>query len=368
MKKILLILLCLPFIGFGQFNSLDQFTNDVGTPQLTCPAADDQQPYYYPYQDLGLYTNADLDLLISDWVDFTYDPIFTPDSVYVDGTGYSGAFLYGSINYNTNHQLNNYLTNITTFLGPVDFTINCQYNSNNNVDLYQMSYVSPILGSEGIADHFIYTNGGQLTTKKRIRNGTQIWTKDFIWDSSGQLIKINYYTSSGTPNRTDSLTYSSNGQLDNVSISDGRKYEYNYDISSGYCNTILLYYNDIFTDTVCKYTFVNNKLLAYSLKSYSCSAGIPSLVLEESYSYTYDSFGRILTETWYQSNGMIGHFLEYFYFSAPLGINDAVSNISSNKELLKVTDLLGREKKQTNEPLLYFYDDGTVEKRITIDK
>ena len=40
---------------------------------------------------------------------------------------------------------------------------------------------------------------------------------------------------------------------------------------------------------------------------------------------------------------------------------------SSNKELLKVTDLLGRETKQTNQPLLYLFDDGTVEKRIIIE-
>ena len=39
-----------------------------------------------------------------------------------------------------------------------------------------------------------------------------------------------------------------------------------------------------------------------------------------------------------------------------------------NKELLKVTDLLGRETKGSkNEPLLYLYDDGTVEKRIVIE-
>ena len=40
---------------------------------------------------------------------------------------------------------------------------------------------------------------------------------------------------------------------------------------------------------------------------------------------------------------------------------------TTNKELLKVTDILGRETKQTNQPLLYLYDDGTVEKRMTID-
>ena len=45
-------------------------------------------------------------------------------------------------------------------------------------------------------------------------------------------------------------------------------------------------------------------------------------------------------------------------------------NISENhsfRELIKVTDLLGRETKQTNQLLFYIYDDGTVEKRIVIE-
>jgi hypothetical protein len=42
--------------------------------------------------------------------------------------------------------------------------------------------------------------------------------------------------------------------------------------------------------------------------------------------------------------------------------------VNSNKgELLKVTDILGRETKQTNQPLFYIYDDGTVEKKIIIE-
>ena len=41
--------------------------------------------------------------------------------------------------------------------------------------------------------------------------------------------------------------------------------------------------------------------------------------------------------------------------------------ISIKKELLKVTDLLGRETKRTNQPLFYIYNDGTVEKRIVIE-
>jgi hypothetical protein len=41
---------------------------------------------------------------------------------------------------------------------------------------------------------------------------------------------------------------------------------------------------------------------------------------------------------------------------------------TTNKELLKIVDILGRETKGTkNEVLFYIYDDGTVEKRIVIE-
>ena len=46
----------------------------------------------------------------------------------------------------------------------------------------------------------------------------------------------------------------------------------------------------------------------------------------------------------------------------------SIQEHTTNKELLKVTDLLGRETKGTkNEVLFYIYDDGTVEKRIVIE-
>jgi plastocyanin len=60
-------------------------------------------------------------------------------------------------------------------------------------------------------------------------------------------------------------------------------------------------------------------------------------------------------------NGMIGNF-------TVIDGTTAIKDHSTNKVLLKVTDLLGRETKGTkNEPLFYIYDDGTVEKRINIE-
>jgi len=47
---------------------------------------------------------------------------------------------------------------------------------------------------------------------------------------------------------------------------------------------------------------------------------------------------------------------------------NGIETYISEKKLLKVTDVLGRETKGTsNQPLFYIYDDGTVEKRIVID-
>ena len=55
------------------------------------------------------------------------------------------------------------------------------------------------------------------------------------------------------------------------------------------------------------------------------------------------------------------------YFSNNCSGTTNIEEHTTNKELLKVTDLLGRETKLTNQPLLYIYDDGTVEKRIVIE-
>ena len=40
---------------------------------------------------------------------------------------------------------------------------------------------------------------------------------------------------------------------------------------------------------------------------------------------------------------------------------------TTHKKLLRTTDFFGRETKQTNQPLFYIYDDGTVEKKLIIE-
>ena len=70
------------------------------------------------------------------------------------------------------------------------------------------------------------------------------------------------------------------------------------------------------------------------------------------------------TANWTLASGDIDP-QHYFSNNCP---PSAIQEHTTTKELLKVTDLLGREAKDTkNEILFYIYDDGTVEKRIVIN-
>ena len=55
------------------------------------------------------------------------------------------------------------------------------------------------------------------------------------------------------------------------------------------------------------------------------------------------------------------------YFSNNCSGTTSIQELTRNKILLKLTDLLGREIKEGHQPLIYLYDDGTVEKKIIIE-
>jgi len=55
------------------------------------------------------------------------------------------------------------------------------------------------------------------------------------------------------------------------------------------------------------------------------------------------------------------------YFNNDCSGTTDIEEHKIKKNLLKIIDLLGRESKQTNKPLLYIYDNGSVEKQIIIE-
>jgi len=46
----------------------------------------------------------------------------------------------------------------------------------------------------------------------------------------------------------------------------------------------------------------------------------------------------------------------------------SINEDTSNKELIKIIDILGRERNENkNQPLFYIYDDGTVENKLILE-
>tara|TARA_B100000768_G_C11158887_1_gene323651 strand:- start:295 stop:471 length:177 start_codon:yes stop_codon:yes gene_type:complete len=58
---------------------------------------------------------------------------------------------------------------------------------------------------------------------------------------------------------------------------------------------------------------------------------------------------------------MIGEFIV-------IGGTTSINEDTSNKELIKIIDILGRERNENkNQPLFYIYDDGTVENKLILE-
>ena len=64
---------------------------------------------------------------------------------------------------------------------------------------------------------------------------------------------------------------------------------------------------------------------------------------------------------------LIGQTIDTQHYFSNNCTGTGIEEHSTNKELLRTIDVLGRETKETNQPLFYIYDDGTVEKRIVIE-
>jgi Leucine-rich repeat (LRR) protein len=73
------------------------------------------------------------------------------------------------------------------------------------------------------------------------------------------------------------------------------------------------------------------------------------------------------TNNW-DIDGFASFSLDCNYVNPCSNTSTAIQEFSTNKELLKVTDILGRDvEEKRNTPLFYIYNDGTVEKKIIIE-
>jgi len=251
MKKLLLILLCLPMIGFGQVN----------IPDANFKA--------YLVGNTAINTNGDTEIQVS------------------EATAHGGGI---ECDY----------MNIADLTGIEAFTALTQLQCNNN----------------------------QLTTLDVSQNTSLTWLNCY----DNQLTSLNLNGATALEG-----LYAWNNQLVNLDVSQ------NTSLISLLCN--------------------NNQLISLDLSQISCALQIN----ESDFSENPNLNCVEVTDLSCWQNNYIG-FLDttYQYYSTNCS-GTSIQEHTTNKELFKVTDLLGRETKQTNQPLFYIYDDGTVEKRIVIE-
>ena len=71
-----------------------------------------------------------------------------------------------------------------------------------------------------------------------------------------------------------------------------------------------------------------------------------------------------LISGWFAGNSSTSCVFQFYIYNSITDINE----ISNKRNLLKITDILGREVyEKRNTPLFYIYNDGTVEKKIIIE-
>jgi Leucine-rich repeat (LRR) protein len=254
MKKLLLILLCLPMIGFGQ-------------PTVNIPDANFKA---YLVGEPLINTNGDSEIQQS------------------EATAFNGT-------------ISCYYMNISDLTGIENFTalttLFCYENQLTSLDVSQNTALTTL-----------FCDFNQLTSLD-VSGATDLY---FLQCQSNQLTSLDVRT-----NTALQYLYCYSNQLTSLDVRNGN-------------NVNFAYFN----------ATVNPNLSCISVDDTAWS-----------------------TTNWTVSNLNIDT-QHYFSNNCP---PSAIEEHTTNKELLKVTDLLGRETKGTkNEPLFYIYDDGTVEKKIIL--
>jgi len=348
MKKGLLILLCLPLIGFGQ---VIMQSNEY-TPGFT---AIDKG-----YASMGTDPMPEEFLHFFDW---TYLEI--PDSLY--GVSYlsggSGSLsVWGYMNTHPGTLLfSEWYANVGNSFAEISLTQTL--NGNNQAET--INTIETGFSSETFIDSIFYDTNNEYERIIHRDISNSLYKRTEFISPAGTISVIKYFD---TPNanislQTDSITYNSANFVSTIQTGN-TSFEYIYN-----ANNLLEYvfysYNGVLVDTVALY-FYDGGLPEYCIeKQYDITN--QTLIYTQKQELIHDIYDRFISEKTFElDNGvwtLIAN-MNFVYYSTP----SAVDEIHIKKRLVSVKDILGRETKgKNNEPLFYIYDDGTVEKRIVIE-
>ena len=161
-----------------------------------------------------------------------------------------------------------------------------------------------------------------------------------------------------SPNECDSVIVSFN-QIDTTTTPNLIYIDvqvFGYGPSVGYPGFILL--NSV-GDTIANENF-NTALNVYTLMANTTETR--SLEVVQNFSLPFSGVLHLM-DSWFAGNPVTACIYPFNISIGTTGINE----IAKSRNIIKITDLLGRETKQTNQPLFHIFDDGTVEKRIVIE-
>jgi len=388
MKKLLLILIALPMIGFGQ---------NVNIPDANFKA--------YLVGNSAINTNGDAEIQVSEAAifgggincsnsgifDLTGIDAFTNlDSLLCD----SNSLTYLDITSNGMLRVLSCSHNALTSLDVTgmslqiqdELSIDCSYNQLTSLDLSSLYFPS---NASGMVFIDIDCSHNQINSLNLIGPNWPDWNS-LIDCSYNELISLDLPDAG--------LLDCSNNLLTSLDLNDigleGIDCSYNqlttldiidddYSLFGFFCShnqlTSITFTNAEFPFFMCDNNLLTNlDMSGTDLKyGFSCSnnnlyslnmKNVDYISIDSNFSATNNPnlFCINVDNTNWSTANWTNIDLQH-YFSANCPPPSSIMEHSTNKELLKVTDLLGRETKETNQPLFYIYDDGTVEKRIVIE-
>jgi len=295
MKKLLLILLCLPLMTLGQ---------NVNIPDANFKA------YLILYQ--GINTNGDTEIQVSEAAAFNV----TLYCISLNISDLTGIEAFTAITGLWCHS--NQLTSLDVSNNTALTFLDCGNNQLTSLDV-----------SGATALTHLDCGNNQLTSLDVSNNTALTWLE----------CPFNQLTSLDVSNNTDIFyLYCQQNQLTSLDVSN------NTDLTFWFCD--------------------NNQLTSLDVRNGKNTTMNFSASINATLSCISVDDAAYSTANWTVANGDID---PQHYFSNNCPPPSAIQEHSTNKELLKITDLLGRETKETNQPLFYIYNDGTVEKRIVIE-
>ena len=249
------------------------------------------------------------------------------------------------------------------------------YDINNNlIEIYESNFDSMTLTWDTIG-HYINTYDMNNNIVKKV---WQYWSGN-QWDNNNR--RLYYYNSNNE--RTYSDNFDWNTSSNQWVLASCKEYAY----QSG--QPIILIETLAFPSTSCsdtagrrEWSYLGNNL-SYEARfnnsdfnpieetTFFCNS-IPlanTAIPTYTNSYFYHSLGLFENQIDSATNELGSSTLHTYKYHYSTFTSTTIEEVKITiKQLLKITDLLGRETKGTkNEVLFYIYDDGTVEKRIVIE-